>query len=70
MEQSRGIEGKVFAVASVLPNGTVGATHLVLGLPPSPGLVDTALALLKATTFEAGTAPKRCALIVYEFKLV
>ena len=68
-ELSQGISGSVFVLAAVDPQGDVTSTNLLLGLPPSEGLVTQARRHLGRTKFDPGLAAVRCVAVEYIYKL-
>lgn len=69
LELRRGQQGRVYLLGEVLPDGQVSDTRLLLGVPSTPGFLDTATRHLRATLFAPGTAERRCVLTQYIFKI-
>lgn len=68
-ELRKRMEGRVYVVVTIGSSGNVEDARVLVGLPPSPGFVATAIAGAKDLRFDAGTAPRRCAIQEYLFKL-
>jgi len=68
-ELMKGLQSDVLVIGAFAPDGTAEYASIEMALPPSPGFEKVALEHFRGIVVDAGTAPRRCVLIHYVFRL-
>jgi hypothetical protein len=69
-EERRGLEGHVWMLGAVRPDGSLSDAKVLVGVPATPGFISVATEHFNRMEFEPALAERRCVLVHYQFKFL